>query len=436
MLKDLLRYKVSAVRVGLWLMGGFLVFLGIAYMINSTFTLTFWDKGYELKADFTDAAGLANASDVRIAGVYVGQVVNVEPVAGKGLAEVTFRVDKAHSPVPQGSKIHLRLQTLLGTKFIEIEPGHPSNNATLPSESVVPADQTVSPVDFDQILQSFDDPTRKAVQQIVQELGQTTDGRGPEINTLLGDLHSLSVNSTANLETFNDRSKNLDAIVKNLADVTGNLSTERDHLAGVQTHLNDVLGTLAANDAGFRRFIEQGNIGLGHGLAQFQGEHQNINDIVRLARPAFDQLPGELQDVNALAHDFDSFMRISEIFTGDLFSSVTQYDHNANNPNCGSVGCGGFYLRQPTVLAQTPVDQETGGAGAASAQSAAPKQGSVTSTPSIPGLLPALLPGLLQGSPAGSGPSSIPGLSIPSLVTPVTPASQSDADSLLNWLLH
>src|SRR5438270_8968203 len=104
MLKDLLRYRVDAVKLGVGLLALFLLFLGVAFAINRSFSLTFWDRGYELKADFTDADGIANASDVRIAGTYVGQVTGIRSV-GNGLGEVTFRVDKAHSPLHLGSHV-------------------------------------------------------------------------------------------------------------------------------------------------------------------------------------------------------------------------------------------------------------------------------------------------------------------------------------------
>ena len=93
MLKDLLRYRVNAVYVGGVLMAAFLIFLAVAFMINRTFTLNFWDPGYQLKADFVDADGIANASDIRINGVYVGQVTEIRSING-GLAEITFQGTK------------------------------------------------------------------------------------------------------------------------------------------------------------------------------------------------------------------------------------------------------------------------------------------------------------------------------------------------------
>src|SRR5258708_12763523 len=86
--------------------------------------------------------------------------------------------------MPKGTRANLRLQTLLGQKFIELAPG-PGNAATLDDGSVIPSNATTSPVDFDQWLGSFDKPTRDALSKLIQEGGIATDGRGQDINALL-----------------------------------------------------------------------------------------------------------------------------------------------------------------------------------------------------------------------------------------------------------
>ena len=380
MLKDLLRYRANAVYIGVALMVAFIAFLGVAYMINRSFALNFWDPGYKLKADFVDADGIANASDVRMAGVYVGQVTEIRSVGG-GLAEITFRLDPQHSPMRRGTKANLRLQTLLGTKFIELAPG-PDNASDLEPNSVIPARDTTSPVDFDQFLSSFNKPTRDALGNLIREAGTATDGRGQDINGLLGELNQLSVQSGPNLETFADRSDHINNILINAADVTQNLADNRAHLAGVLTNLNAVLGTVAANDAGFRRFIHEGNLGEGHGLAQLQGEEQNVNDTIRLLRPALQKANPMLEDITAVDGQFQGFINIAKAFTTNLLGGIAGYNNNNSpynrqtsqpppadsiNPEFGvcntegqpttgpsAVGCGGPYFRQPTVVVQGP----------------------------------------------------------------------------------
>ena len=418
MLKDLLRYKVSAVNVGLVLMAILMVFLGVAYMINRSFALTFWDKGYEIKADFVDADGIANASDVRIAGTYVGQVTSIRSVPG-GLAEVTMRIDQQHSPLRQGSLANLRLQTLLGTKFIEITPG-PGSGKELGNGDVIPAKDTQSPVDFDQLLSTFDKPTRDALSGVIQEGGTAVNGRGEDINFLLQDLHALSVQSSPQLETFADRKTNLDKIVVSLDTVGGTLADNREHLAGIQDHLDAVLGTISANDPAFRKFIEQGDVSLGHGVTQFTGEEQNFNQTIHLLRVDLDQANPALRDIHSVDTQLNPFISIVGPIVPDLLSAVGGYNANKLNTTCGNLPCGGFYLRQPSVLVNgSKVDTEKGGAPAAAANAAAPTNktktlgsapGSVPLPITVPVPAPNLLPPLLGNGSSGVG---IPGLTAP-----------------------
>ena len=435
MLKDLLRYRANAVLVGGIVLAVFLVLLGVAYQINRSFTLTFWDKGYEVKADFVDADGIANASDVRISGVNVGQITDIRSVSG-GLAEITMRVDKDHAPLHEGTKANLRLQTLLGTKFIELDPG-PSNGKTLANGAVLPSNATASPVDFDQLLSSFNKPTRDSLSTLIQEGGNATNGQGENINALLGDLHSLSVNSTPDLQTFADRSDHIDSILRNLDNVSGNLADNRQHLANTFTNLDAVLGTISTNDAGFRKFLEQGNIGLGHGLNQFSGEHQNIQSIFTQLRPALDKLNPELANLVSVDKQFNSFIAIVQAFIGDIVSASSGYNSDTSNGKVGicggaAAGCGGFYLRQPTILAgpgcpppNTPPSPpncqlENGSAAAAAAQAApasATGQAPQAQSPANPF-------GNVVPPTNGSGPNN---------ASP--PPSNGAANGLLNWLL-
>jgi len=436
MLKDLLRYKAKPIRIGAAIMLVALVGLFVAYQINTSFALNFWDKGYELKADFTDADGIANASDIRIAGTYVGQITRIRSVEG-GLAEITMRIDKAHSPLPEGTKANLRLQTLLGTKFIELTPG--TGGKTLAANTVIPTNATQSPVDFDQLLSSFDKPTRDNTAKIVQQLGAATDGRGQDINALLTSLHGASVYSNADLVTFGDRQQNLDSILVGLDNVAGNLSDNRQHLANLYTNLDAILGTISTNDTGFRRFIEQGNVGLGHGIKQFDGEAQNINDVFRLLNPTLTRLNPILVDVNNITIADEPFIQIVKQFSGDIASANSAY--NANTNNTTNPKTGGWFLRQPVILAQengvpgynceaatpdagcsnTPFGPSTNAAQAKpNASGASPK---ATPKPVVPLPLPIpvpvptlpALPGV-PPSPSGTAPiTGIPGVTQPGI---------------------
>lgn len=78
--------------------------------------------GYELNASFRSLEGVSVGTDVRLAGVKIGTVTNVE------LNPETYRADTTFSvldgiPVPDDSAVIVSSEGLLGGNFVEIMPG-------------------------------------------------------------------------------------------------------------------------------------------------------------------------------------------------------------------------------------------------------------------------------------------------------------------------
>jgi ABC-type transporter Mla subunit MlaD len=81
----------------------------------------------------------------------------------------------------------VRARSALGLKYLEINRGTSSQGypqgATIPVSAAVP-----EPVEIDEVLSTFDDPTRLAIQENLVEFGNAFAGRGPALNAALGDL--------------------------------------------------------------------------------------------------------------------------------------------------------------------------------------------------------------------------------------------------------
>ncbi|MEA2487430.1 MAG: phospholipid/cholesterol/gamma-HCH transport system substrate-binding protein, partial [Actinomycetota bacterium] len=73
---------------------------------------------YSISADLKDAAGLQSGNEVRIAGVRVGRVTGVHLTPQSARVTMEIRRD-VH--IPQESRVAVKLATLLGQKFIDIQ---------------------------------------------------------------------------------------------------------------------------------------------------------------------------------------------------------------------------------------------------------------------------------------------------------------------------
>src|SRR5215207_7925492 len=75
------------------------------------------DEGYTATATFEDATTLRQTAPVRIAGVNVGEVTNIEPTPDGEGARVTFTVDEDGLPLHDDARLTIRPRLFLEGNF-------------------------------------------------------------------------------------------------------------------------------------------------------------------------------------------------------------------------------------------------------------------------------------------------------------------------------
>ena len=78
--------------------------------------------GYRLTAEFENVEGINIGSDIRLAGIKVGSVVDQKLNAENFQAVITMSIDRIVS-LPDDSTAKVTSEGLLGSKFIALEPG-------------------------------------------------------------------------------------------------------------------------------------------------------------------------------------------------------------------------------------------------------------------------------------------------------------------------
>jgi virulence factor Mce-like protein len=145
---------------------------------------------YRVTAELPNANTLVPGNEVRIGGVRVGMVEEIEPVAhedGTVSASMDLKLDKDVEPLPVDSTLIVRSRSALGLKYLEINEGT-SEQGFAPGAVIPLAAATPEPVEIDQIFNTFDEPTRDAIQENLVEFGNALAGRGPALNEALGEL--------------------------------------------------------------------------------------------------------------------------------------------------------------------------------------------------------------------------------------------------------
>jgi len=121
-------------------------FLGFAVAHSGRTTAA----GYKLHASFDRIDGLNPGADVRIAGVKVGNVLDMHVDPKSFLAEVTLSVsDKIH--LPKDTSAEITSESLLGGKFLNLSPG--GDTQEIPAGGTITITQ--SSISLEQLLGKF-----------------------------------------------------------------------------------------------------------------------------------------------------------------------------------------------------------------------------------------------------------------------------------------
>jgi phospholipid/cholesterol/gamma-HCH transport system substrate-binding protein len=151
--------------------------------------IPFTGHGYTLTATFANGVNISTKSPVRIAGVDVGEVIEV---GRKGNAtEITFTVEGKGRPIHDDAFAQIRPRIFLeGNFFVDLDPGSPSA-AEMDSGATIPISRTSTSVQLDEIFSALQSPVRADLSRVLQGLGTafTHEPTAAEDATQLPEVH-------------------------------------------------------------------------------------------------------------------------------------------------------------------------------------------------------------------------------------------------------
>jgi phospholipid/cholesterol/gamma-HCH transport system substrate-binding protein len=251
--------RLSNAQVGLIA----LVLTVVGFYLAFTKSIPFAGHGYQLKAIFDDAQNIRAKSPVRISGVDVGEVSDVEHVTdangnGEDAAMVTMDIKDSALPIRQDATLQLRPRLFLeGNLFVDLHPGSPSA-PELDSGSVVPEAQTSQSVQLDQVLSTLQAPVREDLQIFLREFGNGLDKYGGAQGFQTSFRTSPAAyryTAQVNQALLGTRPGDLAGFISNLDIVARELNANSADLQGLISNLNTVSGSFAADQASLREAI-------------------------------------------------------------------------------------------------------------------------------------------------------------------------------------
>jgi phospholipid/cholesterol/gamma-HCH transport system substrate-binding protein len=234
------------------------------------------------RADFTDVTGLVKGDDIRIAGVKVGSVKDVE-IHNRSQALVTFSVAD-DATVTKSSTAQIRYRNLVGGRYIALTQGV-GDTSRLPENSTIPLSRTKPALDLTVLFNGFK-PLFAALTP--------------------ADINKLSYEM---IQVFQGEGGNLQGLLQSTASITSTLADRDQVIGNMITNLNTVLVTISNRNRQLSALIVQFRDFL-HGLVQDRGAilgsldsisalTQQTADLTTGIRPSFARDVKQLRQVAA-----------------------------------------------------------------------------------------------------------------------------------------
>ena len=253
-----------------------------------------FSEPYELTATFNSANNLKKGSPVRTAGVAIGTVKEVTPLAGdRGSgARVKMEIEKTGLPIHKDAELSIRPRIFLeGNFFVDLDPGSPSAPVLEADDDAgIPVQQTATPVQFEQVLSALQKDTRTQLQTLLQEYSHALTSKNYEgadgFNRSIKYWEDAYKNSAiANEATLGEEEGDLGRVLKGQAKVAAALADEPKRLSSLVTNFNTTAGAFAREEQALARAVPA------------------LRDVVVKGQPALAHLNEALPSLRAFAID-------------------------------------------------------------------------------------------------------------------------------------
>jgi len=252
---------------------------------------------YDVRVMVPSAQSLGPGAEVRIAGVQIGRLGSIER-RGNG-AELRLKLEDDKAPIPADSQFALRLRSLIGENFIELYPG--KSRTALPDAGVLPMTaQKFEYVDLEQILDLLKGRTRTDARRLLQGLGAGLDGRGADLNHVLGGAADLISGAEPVMRVLHADRARVSRLVEQVGDLTRAIGERGDAIATLSRAGRRTARVLASSDDALRQTLSQ----FPPTLRQVRATSGVLRSVTAQSTPVISRLAGVVGDlrpaVNAL----------------------------------------------------------------------------------------------------------------------------------------
>ena len=261
----------------------------LAFVVTTAVTFLGGETTKTVVAHFPRAISVYEGSDVRVLGVAVGTVTEVEPTGTD--VTVTMTYDEEVS-LPADASAVIVAPSVVGDRYVQLTPAYTGTGEVLADGAELSVDRTAQPLELDQIYESLD------------RLNLALGPRGANKDGALSDLLAVTA------DNFGGQGTTFRQTLSDFSRLTTTLADNKEELFGSTAALQGFLETLADNDQTVRQF----NQSLADVSTMLSGERQELVAAVRNlaeALTAVKEFVAENKD--SLGRNISGLNRVSKV---------------------------------------------------------------------------------------------------------------------------
>jgi phospholipid/cholesterol/gamma-HCH transport system substrate-binding protein len=243
-------------------------------------------SSYQVHAIFQNASQIVAGDEVQSAGNSIGTVSSIT-LTPRGEADLTLDINnKDYTPLRVGTIATVREASLtaVANRYVDLRLGS-ATNATIRDGGTIPAPDTNSEVDLDQLFNTFTPATRKALQNVIQGSAKAFHYRGNEAQQAYAYLNPAIASSAMLFRELNRDAPNFTNFVVKTGNLFGDIAQRQSDLTGLVQHLSQTTTALANQ-----------HTALGESI-------QRLPNFMRLADTTFTNLRSALNVLTPLVND-------------------------------------------------------------------------------------------------------------------------------------
>ncbi len=264
------------------------------------------ERGHEYALYFQNAGQLVPDNDVQVGGRRIGSVREIE-LTSTNQAKVVVEVSEPYAPLHRGTRAVIRQTSLSGVanRYVALVPG-PDSEPEIEDGGRLATEATTTPVDLDQLFNTFDRDTRRDLQDVIQGFATQYEGKGRQANEAARYFNPALSSSRRLLSELGSDEGALTRFLVSSSRAMTALADRREELTGLVSSSNATAAAVAQQSAALEAALGRLPGTLRKANTTFVNLRSTLDDLDRLveeSKPATRRLAPFLRELGPLVRE-------------------------------------------------------------------------------------------------------------------------------------